>query len=571
MADADVHRSARWLLPLALVLTALVYVDTLRFEFISDDFPQIVDNPAIRSWASVPGFFTHHVWDVVISGATGNFYRPLFLVWFVAIYKLVGLNLLGWHLATLLVHLTVTFLVGRIATRVLQSEAAGGVAALVFGVHPIHIETVTWVSGVTDSLLAVFFCAAFLAWLRSRGSAPQRAGFVALALFWYALALLVKEPAVVLPLLIFGYVAISERDHSTRERATAALRASLPFVLVTVCYLALRARVLHGLTHPMTVLPWKTVVLTAPSLVWFYITHLAWPFRIAALYETPYVTAPGAAFWAPLLLSLVVIAAGLAWWQLAHDGAVLFGLWWIVLPLLPALNIDVFLYRELAHDRYAYLPSVGFALLVAVALQRWQQGEKRLLGLTVPTAAITLVIVLVYAIATSLQNVQWSNELLLYARASAAAPNNVHAVAPLARALIKRRRYAEAVPVLERSVQLVPGDRNERVLLAQMCYLAREYEKAEKYFLGAIAMGPGDTADYFLLGQSQAELKKYDAAVAALRKAIELSPTRQGLHLALARVLRAAGDIAGARRELEAELRVDPNNGDARRELTALP
>src|ERR1700747_1602437 len=114
---ADGQDAGQRLALLALLVTGVTYAATLRFDFVFDDRPQIVENVFMRSWSSVPGFFTHQVWDTVVSGGIGNFYRPLFLVWFVLNYKLFGLNPVGWHFTTVAVHLLATYKVYRLASR----------------------------------------------------------------------------------------------------------------------------------------------------------------------------------------------------------------------------------------------------------------------------------------------------------------------------------------------------------------------------------------------------------------------------------------------------------------------
>ncbi len=565
---AEPGHAGRLLLAVALALTAIVYLDTLGFEFVFDDLPQIVNNAGIRSWSSVPGFFTHHVWQMVVSGASGNFYRPLFLVWLVINYKIFGLHPAGWHLTTLLVHLAATWLVFVLARRVLRSEFGGAVAALVFGLHPTHLETVSWISGVTDSLLTVFFVGAFVAWLRARAAAERRLpwGLAALALF--GLALLVKEPAVVLPGLVFAYEWL---QGNPGERLGRALRNAAPFLAVTGAYLAVRAVILHGVAHAMTVMPWRTVVLTCPSLLWFYIVHLLWPFRIAEFYETPYVTAAdGRSFYVPLLLTLAVCALLLLWWRRSRSPALAFSATWLVLPLLPALNIQTFQYAELAHDRYLYLSSAGFAMLVALAVERLRLGRTRFLGEPWPAVAAVLGMAIVLGIATATQNVQWTNTLLLYTRAFEVAPNNIHTVSPLSRELIRRGRMADALPLLERAAVLAPTDWEARFILADTCYLLGRYPEAERHLLEAIAIDPNSAAEYFFLGVSRLELRRPEQAEAPLRRAVAMLPQGKGMHQALARALAGQGKLDEARRELEAELRLDPQNQEAARQLQAL-
>src|SRR5215216_5074821 len=83
-----------------LVLTFFAFVETLRYEFVYDDVEQIVGNQGVHSWHNVPRYFTEHVWIDVYPGTTGNYYRPVFLLWLLINYSFFGANPLGWHLTT---------------------------------------------------------------------------------------------------------------------------------------------------------------------------------------------------------------------------------------------------------------------------------------------------------------------------------------------------------------------------------------------------------------------------------------------------------------------------------------
>jgi 4-amino-4-deoxy-L-arabinose transferase-like glycosyltransferase len=119
---------------------------------------------------------------------------------------------------------------------------------MLFALHPVHIESVAWVSGVTDPLLAIFLLGSFLAYLQFREG--NRWGWMGLALAFFVLGLLEKETAIVLGPLAFLYAWLYAEERSWITRFALALEHSLGFLALTGLYLALRAHVLHGLSHP---------------------------------------------------------------------------------------------------------------------------------------------------------------------------------------------------------------------------------------------------------------------------------------------------------------------------------
>src|SRR5512141_1199994 len=147
-ASPRVSLESPWVLPVILaILVYLVYAGTLAFGFVYDDVFEIVDNPWLTV-SHIPQYFTRHVW--AFSRAYGVYWRPLFLLWLLLNKALIGLHAAGWHASTVLMHAVATALVYRLGVRLTRDRATAAMAALIFGVHPALIESVAWISGVSD-------------------------------------------------------------------------------------------------------------------------------------------------------------------------------------------------------------------------------------------------------------------------------------------------------------------------------------------------------------------------------------------------------------------------------------
>ncbi len=147
-----------------LGVTALVYAATLGFGWVYDDHGQIVRNTAVQSWRFVPAYFQGKEWQALFPNATLNYYRPFNFLWFRVNDALFGMRPAGWHAMGVLLHILVTCLAYFVARRVTGRPLVAALAALLFGVHPMRHEVVAWVSGTTESLWALFFFLAFLAY-----------------------------------------------------------------------------------------------------------------------------------------------------------------------------------------------------------------------------------------------------------------------------------------------------------------------------------------------------------------------------------------------------------------------
>lgn len=369
---------------LACAMAFLAYVPTLGFQFVYDDKPQIIQNPAVHAWRYLPQYFTSHAWAELYPNIQGNYYRPLFLLWLRLNHAVFGVRPEGWHLTTVMCHVAATGMVLALVRRLTRSTWVAFSAAILFALHPVHIESVAWVSGVTDPLLAIMLIGSFLAYLRSREG--NYWAWIGLALSLYALGLLEKETAIVLVPLVLLYAWLYAEGRSMASRFASALEQCLPFLALTGFYLPLRAHVLHGFSHTVTPVALRKLVLTLPSVLWLYFRHLLIPTGVSGLYGLPYVDkAVSAAFLFPAALLLALIL-GTVWVvrRLQDVRLALFAGCWIALPIIPVLWLRAYAEGDIAHDRYLYIPSIGFVLLLSLGLaelaKRWPARENAVNG-----------------------------------------------------------------------------------------------------------------------------------------------------------------------------------------------
>ncbi len=567
--------AGRALLFAALALTALVYAGTLRFGFVYDDGAQIILNPVVQSWRFAPHYFTQHAWSNLVN-APATYYRPLFLLWCLVNFTLFGLQAWGWHLTTVLVHLAATALVFRLAQRLTGDAVTAGFAALIFGLHPIHIESVAWISGVTDPMLAVFFIPAFLCWLNDRERRPRRGAWLAAALVLFALAAASKETGIVLPLVIFAYEWLRARDAPWLRRLGRALVQAAPFVGVALLYLVQRSVVLQGITHPRIPLPGRVVPLTWPSLLWFYLRKLVWPLGLSPFYDRPYVFAPDwRLFWGPLLaLAAVALLVTIAIRRLASGeqqrtvrcGAA-FALILLLAPLLPVMEILSLEPREIAHDRYLYLPSIGFALLVAMFIRRLRFGDAEFFRLPTAQFAAMAALTVACGAAVSLQSQYWANDILLFYRAVRIAPSSESATNNLANALLARGYYDEGIRLHQQLLQRDPRYWMSYYNLGTAFYQLHRLDEAERNLFEAAKLQPANPQLFVFLGLVQSKNGHLREAEANLREAIRIWPAGLGAHYLLGTLLAQEGRFPEAAVEFRAELALDPGQPKVKEEL----
>ncbi len=290
---------AWWGIAFVLALTFAVYAPTLRYQFVHDDRGQIVENPAVHSWHSVPTYFTGQVWAAVMPEELGNYYRPLFLLWLRINDVVFGNQAWGWHLTTILAHVLTTLLVYLLALRLGIGRDVALLAALIFGLHPAHIEAVAWVSGVTEPLLGILLIASFLGYLQSRAAGAHALKWKVISLVLFALAMLEKETALILPglLLVYEWIFGTEWGKPLKVRriftwSAEAIGKIWPYLFLVALYVPARIYALKGFNHVVTPLSTAQLIFTWPSLVGFWIRHLVWPAGLSTFYDFPAVVNP---------------------------------------------------------------------------------------------------------------------------------------------------------------------------------------------------------------------------------------------------------------------------------------
>jgi tetratricopeptide (TPR) repeat protein len=550
-----------------------VYARTIAFKFVYDDLVQIVLNPRVQSWHYFPQYFTKNLW--VQATTVDSYYRPVFLVWLLLNHTLFQLNEWGWHLSNVLLHASASVLVFMVARRVLKQEAAALAAAFLFALHPAHVESVAWVSGSTDPLLAIFFLGAYLAFAKSRETAtPIRYRWLGLAGILFLLALLTKETAVVLlPLLavevwFFG----SEGREPVRSRVAKVCWALLPFALVFAIYMALRIAALHSVAAVVrTPLPWSTVLMTWPWLLGFYLKKLFWAPPMSQFYDAPYFSSAASMdFWLPLMALLVFGAALWFWYRRSKDPAIPWAFSWMLLPLVPTLDVRIFTPHEYAHDRYLYLPALGFCVLVAKLL--WELPWSRWVGAMKVNAyrwAGAAVVMLLFAAISWNQSIYWANELNLYERGAKISPKyGTTAMNNLVPHLMAAGRTEEAMQTVREVARRQPQDMMSQFNAGSILLRLGRYEEAEAYFEKASQLAaPNNALPLLHIGLTRMKMGKPAEAEPALREAAIKAPNNPEFRYALALDLKEQGRLGEASDILQQLVASAPNVSNYRQQL----
>jgi hypothetical protein len=564
---------------LALFLSSFVlYASSLANGFVYDDEYQILQNPFVTNphlWTKI---FTGSVWSFQAVAFPTNYYRPLHIFTHWVIYRLAGPNPAAFHLFQVLMYAGTVVLVFQIARRMLRNEVAAFAGAVLWAVHPLHVEAVAWIAAVPDTGYGFFYLLGFLAFLRAeeRNEGAIRAHVIAALAFFPALFF--KEMALSFPLLILAYWFFFPRflpGVTWRDRGVHVV----PYAATIAAYLLIRVMALGYVTQAGNL--WKVswrVIGAAVGLFGQHTKLFIWPtdlnvfrtFDLEASLRSPWP-------W------IVLAAVGTALLLRKREPVLAFLLVWWPIGLLPSLDIRQLSFPLLA-ERFSYVPSLALCLAVSFVLLDWlprhvpalRPGRAAVPALTL--AMILAAVQTVRAIPNWRDNqtladysmkqspdaallhliralvLQYQQGDLQGARAEyeTAMRLNRASAKPLAKVTYdsyvglgliahQQGRVDEAIQFLESAVRASPHDSPAYDALGAIYFPRGDYARAAEYFAQAVRENPHDVSGRFYLGTCWMKLGQFAEAARQYRTAREIDPSFIQAYEAEAKALEAAG------------------------------
>jgi hypothetical protein len=580
-----------WLL---VLVAAVLFQGVLACGFVYDDFALILENPYIKNARHWRHIFLSPMWSFLGHGSQGSFYRPLGVFSFWLICRVDGFNPSAYHLVQLTLYALAIWMVYRIARKLLPSEVAAFAGALLWALHPLHVEAVAWASAIPDIECGLFCLLGFWFFLRAEEQSPATLRRHVLAAAVFLPALFCKELAFTFPLLVLAYWWCFPRESWLRR----ALHW-VPYVAAVAIAAAVRVAVMGHFSDRSLVRGFNPQVAGAAvgllgqhAKLFFWPVHLSGfrDFRLAESLHSPWP-------W----VALVIL--GLAVLGRKRDPLLTFlVLWWFVM-LMPCID-----YRQLSYplveDQFSYLPSVGLCLALAyVGLVRVPRRFPDLHPVPVVAGVLTVVGIF-WAIQTVRAVPHWRDNDVLYDYALRVSPEaapahvfhgvelqlryndwagavrefrtalrlNAQTLRPLltvdydayiglGQVALIQGREAEALGYFDKAVHLLPNLGFAYEVLGSVYFPHGDYARAAEYFRRAVRANPLDTNARFYLGTCLVKLDKPREAAQEFHAAREVDPTYFQAFLAEASALDKSGNASGAERvrsELAAEKAANP-------------
>jgi protein O-mannosyl-transferase len=580
----------QWLAVLALVaLTAAVYAPVLGFGFVNhDDDRYLVQNPMVQQglnpqtvgWAFSTLYFSN--------------WHPVTWISYLVDIELFGLHPGALHAINLMLHLVNTLLLALVLHRMTRRFWPAIAVAALFALHPLHVESVAWISERKDVLSTLFWLLAMLAYTEFARS--QRRSAYVVCLLCFALGLMAKPMVITLPfvLLLCDYWPLQRASRWGRLVAE-----KIPFFVLAAgsAVITLIAQQSGKAIGSLESLPMWARLNNAVLAYAGYLLKTIWPLRLSAFYPHP---GTAVVVW-KVALALAVLLAITAWaWRARRTRPYLLVGWlWFLGTLVPVIGIIQVGSQAMA-DRYTYVPLIGIFLAVVWLAADYAAGrrgtpEHRVIsGVRVGAAGTALAVL---AVLSAGQVWVWRDSIALFSHALAVTPKNSMVHTNLAVAYAEAGRFEEAIPHFEEVLALDPHsartyynlalvyERLGRADTAEPLYrqaLDRDADYADaRNNLGMILMGRGDregaraqfqavlhAAPRHLmarinLGDLEAGAGNAQQAAAWYEQALEIFPPFALAYYKLAYLHHRAGRPAEAVGLLEESLRLNPAFDDA--------
>jgi hypothetical protein len=539
-----------------LLITCLVYGEAVTFPFLNlDDNTYLVGNEYAHQWSSLPRFFTGAAGSnfAYKSANYTNYYRPINSTWVLLNYKLFGLHPALWHLMAVAMYLLGAWLLWRVVWHLTRDDLVSMAAVLFYALHPMHVEGVVWLSGATvETLLSVLFLAGFLSYLLWREN--RRLIWLGTCEFMILLALLTKESAAALPVLIILHALIfrTDSDKAKTDKAEApGRRWLLPVataVSVVAVYILVRFSVIHSTIVSSARHSWKDVFLSAPLLFVTQLQHALWPTQLAPFYDVRVITvASWKLFYLPLIVCIVFAVVTL-WAVVRKPLAGFLLLWWIV-ALGPSL-VGVLSFPDadvVVQDRFTFVALAGLCALVAGGLRLLPTAGRPLFGFQ-PASAVVLACVTVFlGVLSALQVNTWRSDISMSQHAIEVSPHSDRPRMILGAEYVKRKDFDHALAVYRDVINIDPDQWGAYYAYGVTLTYAGHIPEAVPPLTHAIQLAPTAAPPYVVLADVLSKQGRFDDAYRVLQQGIASVHDPSILRIQLAGIHAAQQQLALSR------------------------
>jgi tetratricopeptide (TPR) repeat protein len=557
-------------------ISLAVFGRTIRYDFVNfDDDVYVYNAPAIQVGLTAKGIAL-----AFISPHARN-WHPLATISHMLDCQLYGLNAGGHHATNVVLHTIAVLLLFRVLRQMTGAVWKSVVVAALFAVHPLHVESVAWVSERKDVLSAVFFLLMLDAYVRYARAASMTRYLAVAVLFAAALMskpMLVSAPVV---LLLLDYWPLRRFEHPSSTKGKVKILKStnqrrvirhlflekIPLLVLSAGSCVITFVLQKRATGAIAPLPFLWRVQNAFASYVIYVWKTLWPTRLAVFYPHPNNTL---AIWEVILAIGFLLAITVAAIVFRRERPYLFTGWfWYLGMLVPVIGL-VQVGEQGYADRYTYLPHIGLFLLavwLAADVTAVRQSRARF------AVATAVVIIVALAWAAFIQTSYWRNSETLWTHALAVTSDNDFAHNNLGYLCVDRGELDKAISHFETALRIRSSRRDThynvgsafvQINLADALARKGQSDEAMVHYEEAIKLEPNYADAYYNRGNVLFAKGRIDEAIADWEKTLQIQPNDADAHTSLGNALLRQGSLKEAIAHYEKALALAPKDPHSR-------
>ncbi|MHC4926009.1 MAG: tetratricopeptide repeat protein [Planctomycetota bacterium] len=501
------------------VLTIILYFPTTGFDFIHlDDYSYVVNNPLVQNGLSLNNIV--NAFGVFLSSN----WHPVTWLSHMLDCELFGMHAGAHHMVNVLIHAANGLLLFIVLKQMTGAYWRSFFVAALFAWHPLHVESVAWVSERKDVLCCFFWLLTL--WSYARYVLGNRNGFYLLSLLFAILALMAKPMAVTLPFVLLlldvwplQRLKPAEPGVSMVQQVRKLLIEKLP-VFVFVAFTCLQTWLAQSQTGNIKNLEYLSLWPRICNSLIAYVNYLwmmVWPTDLAIIYPHPHQVRLSTAIFSTALLLLIT-----AWtlWRRKKQPYLLFGWLWYLGTLVPVIGLVQVGMQALA-DRYTYIPLIGIFIMIAWVLYDIVKQSDFLRRPIVIICGISLLACLTL---TRIQIYRWKDSETLFTHTVAVTENNWLAHAALGNSYFMKEKYTDAKKQFIKAVHFKSNDTFSFWNLGRTYMMLGEHEKAVEQFENALRINSDCVEAYYHLGRLYETTNRPQSALVQYQKAHERKP-----------------------------------------------
>ncbi|HHT9128765.1 MAG TPA: tetratricopeptide repeat protein [Candidatus Wujingus californicus] len=553
----------KYILPLIISISAILYINTLHHTFVYDDSHIITENYLIKTLKNLPKLFTK---DYLPLSAELS-YRPIVTLTYFIDYAIWRLNPIGYHLTNVILHTINVFLFYVFTKSILRKLTPALIATLLFLSHPLLTETVNAVCYREDILASVFFLLSFIYFAKIRAQKQTNARFIiyyTISCIAYCFALFSKEMAITLPLLLMLFEVFCASHNTIKSSSEISVSAKarrwiLPYVgyaFIAGFYLLIRFIIFKNTFKIIEIYPGNAFAMT--KIVASYLKLLFIPLNLNA----DYYISETRVFSIPFILSVLLIALTIfiiVRFCKKNRQIIFFSLWFFI-ALLPVL--DIIPIGNIMAERYLYLPIIGLCGAIGSLFSTYTFRKRELV--------IAGVILFSMQIGVVYRNGVWRDDTSLWLHTFKREPNSARAYGNLGNVFFRNKQYEEAIQMYKKSLTLKYSYPFIYYNLGVAYEKLGMTDKAIEAYSASISRLHENTLAFNNLGTIYHKQGLYNQAIESYKQALLTNPYYPLTHHNLGNTYEKIGDVEKALAEYAEALKIDNTYADVHNNIGAI-